>query len=137
MTSRAVLSLLAAAAITIAACGPAAATASPKATPAAATPLATAPAGTAQASPAPVADAVVGIASFAFSPAALAVRAGARVTWTNSADTAHTVTAVGGAFDSGHIAVGGTFGFTFTTAGTYAYRCSIHPAMTGTVTVTP
>ena len=40
-------------------------------------------------------------------------------------------------FSSGNINPGGTFQHTFTTAGTYAYHCSIHPAMKGTITVNP
>ena len=30
---------------------------------------------------------------------------------------------------------GGTYQFTFTQTGVYTYHCSIHPQMTGTVTV--
>ena len=40
-------------------------------------------------------------------------------------------------FSSGNITPGGTFEHTFATAGTYAYHCSIHPTMRGTITVTP
>ena len=29
------------------------------------------------------------------------------------------------------------YSFTFTGAGSIAYHCSIHPSMTGTITVTP
>jgi plastocyanin len=32
---------------------------------------------------------------------------------------------------------GDTYSYTFVTAGSYPYICSIHPSMTGTVTVTP
>jgi plastocyanin len=59
------------------------------------------------------------------------------VKWGNNDGVAHTVTANGGAFDSGSIADGGTFSFTFTTPGTYPYHCSIHPTMVGTITVNP
>lgn len=59
------------------------------------------------------------------------------VKWGNNDGTTHTVTANGGAFDSGNIADGGTFTFTFTTVGTYPYHCTIHPTMVGTITVNP
>jgi len=38
---------------------------------------------------------------------------------------------------SGTMGPAGTFSYTFTAAGSYAYHCSIHPGMTGTITVTP
>lgn len=78
----------------------------------------------------------VSIASFAFSPDSVTVNAGESVTWTNNqAGVTHTVTSDTGAFDSGGMSGGGTFQQTFPTAGTYAYHCSIHPTMQGTVTV--
>ena len=40
-----------------------------------------------------------------------------------------------GEFDSGTLAQGDEFSETFGTAGTFAYHCTIHPSMTGTVTV--
>jgi plastocyanin len=58
------------------------------------------------------------------------------VTWSNEDSVGHTVTANGGAFGSGTIAPGTSFTRTFATAGTFAYHCSIHPSMTGTITVT-
>lgn len=42
-----------------------------------------------------------------------------------------------GLFDSGNIGPGSTYIFTFAGAGTYQYHCSIHPAMVGTITLTP
>lgn len=57
------------------------------------------------------------------------------VTWTNNDDVTHTVTADNGAFDSGYLNQGQTWTYTFTTSGVYAYHCSIHPWMTGTVIV--
>jgi len=40
-----------------------------------------------------------------------------------------------GGIDSGTLAQGKSFTHTFKSAGSLAYRCSIHPNMTGTVTV--
>lgn len=75
------------------------------------------------------------IVNFAFTPANLAVTVGSTVTWTNTDGASHTVTADGGVFGSSTLAVGGTFSHRFTTTGTFAYHCAIHPSMTGTVTV--
>ena len=72
---------------------------------------------------------------FAFDPASVTIKAGESVTWTNQDPTNHTVTADKGEFKSSDIANGATFTFKFDTAGTYAYHCSIHPSMTGTVVV--
>lgn len=87
----------------------------------------------------PVAGNAVAIMNFAFAPAALTVKAGTTVTWTNKDGDAHTVTSQGsgGPLQSAALGTGGTYSFTFTTPGTYAYLCTIHPFMTATVTVTP
>lgn len=77
----------------------------------------------------------VSIASFAFGPASLTVNVGTTVTWTNNDSVTHTVTANAGAFDSGPLTPGQSFHFTFHTAGTYAYHCSIHPTMKATIIV--
>jgi plastocyanin len=80
---------------------------------------------------------VVEIKDNAFSPASLTVSAGSTVTWKNEDPYAHTVTMQGAnGFDSGSLDTGKTFTETFTTPGTYNYVCSIHPSMTGTITVT-
>jgi plastocyanin len=88
---------------------------------------------------APVAGNAVAIKDFAFAPAALTVKVGAKVTWTNQDSDAHTVTSQGsgGALNSKAMNTGDTFSYTFTKAGTYSYLCTIHPFMTATVTVTP
>ena len=57
------------------------------------------------------------------------------VVWTNNDSQPHTVTANGAAFDSGFLAPGATFSYTFTQPGTYDYHCTYHPWMTGTVVV--
>ena len=59
------------------------------------------------------------------------------VTWVNNDDAPHTVTANNGAFNSGNLNAGQSWSFTFTTPGTYAYYCSYHPWMKGTVIVEP
>jgi plastocyanin len=76
----------------------------------------------------------VTIKDFAFSPASLEIAIGETVTWTNEDSAAHTVTGDDG-IDSGSLAQGKSFTHTFKSAGTFSYRCSIHPNMTGKVTV--
>ena len=79
-----------------------------------------------------------------FVPNEISVPAGSSVTWTNDDTTIHTVvegTAQGGsgetpAFDSCIIAPKRTWENTFDTAGEFDYFCSLHPFMTGKVTVT-
>jgi plastocyanin len=71
----------------------------------------------------------------AFNPDVSDVAAGTTVTWTNNDSVAHTSTANGGAWNSGTVAPGGRFSFTFQTAGTFSYHCAIHPGMVGTVVV--
>jgi plastocyanin len=87
------------------------------------------------ASPVRAATHQVSIENFAFMPASLSVQVGDTVTWTNNDDAPHTATADNGAFDSDTLDIGGTNSFTFTTAGEFTYFCSIHPDMTGTITV--
>ncbi len=81
----------------------------------------------------------VEIANFAFSPASITVKKGATVTWTNKDSAVHTATSDNDApvaFDSGNLATGESFSFTFDEVGTYAYHCTPHPSMTASVTVT-
>ncbi|MBO1415080.1 cupredoxin family copper-binding protein [Streptomyces sp. FH025] len=78
----------------------------------------------------------VTIANFAFSPGTLTVSKGTTVTWTNNDTDTHTVTSSGGGpLNSSPLAKGASYSYTFTTAGTFAYICSIHPFMHGTVVV--
>lgn len=79
----------------------------------------------------------VAIRDFSFSPNTITVVIGVNntVVWTNNGPSDHTVTANGGSFLSGDLAPGSNFTNTFTTPGTFAYHCSIHPIMKGTVIV--
>ena len=77
----------------------------------------------------------VSIDNFTFNPAALTVKAGTTVTWTNKDDIPHAVAAVGKQFKSKVLDTDNSYSFTFTTPGTYAYFCSLHPHMTGTIVV--
>jgi len=75
------------------------------------------------------------IVDFGFSPTTSRVRAGTEVTWSNEDSTGHTVTAVDGEFGSDTLGSGDSFSFSLKKPGLYAYRCSIHPEMEGTVRV--
>lgn len=79
----------------------------------------------------------VSIKDFKFRPADLTVAPGAKITVTNNDTTTHTMTATKGkAFDTGDIAPGKSATFTAPSkAGGYPYDCTIHPFMTGTLTV--
>jgi plastocyanin len=81
-----------------------------------------------------------GVSTYRFSPQTFTVKVGTTVTWTNNSQAPHTVTSDDGApasFNGSLDSSGGTFSFTFAQAGTYNYHCSVHPYMTGTITVTP
>jgi plastocyanin len=78
----------------------------------------------------------VKIVDFGFEPKTVTVNAGEVVTWTNTGARSHTVTADNGSFDSGALAPGDPFANLFEKAGTFTYRCTIHPTrMKGTVIV--
>jgi plastocyanin len=77
----------------------------------------------------------VAIEAFAFAPAAVNVKVGQEVTWKNHDPAEHTVTDVGGDFDSGAMATGATFRTTFDQPGEYRYICALHPGMKGRVVV--
>lgn len=81
------------------------------------------------------AGATVTIKDFAFDPASVTVKVGESVTWTNQDSATHTIAGDNGGFQSGDLANGDSFSFTFDQAGTYTYHCGIHPNMKGTVIV--
>jgi plastocyanin len=75
------------------------------------------------------------VQNFAFKPQNVTVPVGATVTWKFEDQTQHNVTAGDGSFKSGDLTGGKTFAMTFKKAGKVPYMCTIHPFMTGTVTV--
>jgi plastocyanin len=75
--------------------------------------------------------------SIQFAPKATTVKVGQKVKWVNEDSTDHNVTADSGAdFKSKDFGKGASFEFTADKAGTVKYECTIHPGMTGTLTVT-
>ena len=128
-----ILSLVALATMILAACGGGTAT-----TP---TPTASQASPTTAASPTSAAVMHVKIVEnngkYSFDPATLSIPKGTQVIWTNMSDAPHTVTSDTNAFaTTSNLTEKQTFMFTFTTAGTYAYHCNVHPYMKATITVT-
>ncbi|GEM_PF-1825947 len=79
----------------------------------------------------------IDISGFSFASSALTIRVGDTVTWTNLDSAIHTVTFSGSAsLSSSGLQEGDTHSVTFDSVGTYAYGCSPHPSMQGTITVT-
>ncbi len=77
-----------------------------------------------------------------FSPSSVTVPVNTVVQWTNNDAITHTVTSTStvpagiATFDSMNLAPGTSVCFKFTSAGTYNYHCTIHPAtMIGALTV--
>ena len=93
----------------------------------------TSPTTTGPATPAGPPVATITIADFAFGEP-ITVSVGDTVEVVNSDRATHTWTATEGAFNV-TLAGDATTTFTFDEAGEYAFFCSIHPSMTGSVTV--
>jgi plastocyanin len=74
----------------------------------------------------------VAVRDYQFEPASLTVEAGAAVTWVWEGRAPHDV--VGEGFESMDQS-SGTFRHTFEQPGTYAYECTIHPGMEGSIVV--
>ena len=77
----------------------------------------------------------VTVKNLAFRDGTRTVATGSTVTWKNSDGTTHTVTATDKSFGAQELAPGRTYAHTFSSVGTQAYYCSIHPFMKGTITV--
>jgi LPXTG-motif cell wall-anchored protein len=77
----------------------------------------------------------VTISDFQFAPASVTVNVGDTVTWTNNGPTPHSATSSGGVWDTGIMDAGQSGSHTFTEAGTFAYICTPHPNMHGTIVV--
>jgi plastocyanin len=81
------------------------------------------------------AETEVKIDNFTFAPQRITVKAGTTVTWINEDDIPHAIAATGKLFKSKVLDTGDKFSFTFTTAGSYEYFCSLHPHMTANIVV--
>jgi plastocyanin len=86
--------------------------------------------------PAAAATHQVAMTSMKFSPKTLTIAAGDKVSFANKDGVPHTATAKDGSFNTGRLADGQSASITFATPGEYAYYCTVHPMMKGTITVT-
>ena len=90
--------------------------------------------------PQPPLTATVTTPGESFSPASVTIRTGGTVTWQFTGSTRHNVTFNGTAPAGGNIPdtdAGGSAQRQFAAAGTYAYTCTRHSGMNGTVVVQP
>jgi len=76
----------------------------------------------------------VSIVNFAFKPGTVKVKRGGRVTFTNTANTAHTATKAG-SFDTKRIQPGESETIKLERRGNFVYHCKIHPFMKGKIVV--
>lgn len=76
---------------------------------------------------------------YAYSPASLTVHVGDTVTWIQHDTAPHDVvtTSAPVSFRSPQLSQGQSWSYTFRTAGTYSYYCSVHPDMRAQVIVQP
>jgi plastocyanin len=75
------------------------------------------------------------IKDFAFTPRALTIRVGSKVTWTNKDEEPHKIAEINSTFASQPLDTDGDFSYRFDTPGTYEYFCTLHPRMTGKIVV--
>jgi plastocyanin len=80
----------------------------------------------------------VTIKNFTFDPAGITVKKGTTVKWTNYDDVGHNVIESDNKTgpSSPLLAKNQSYSFTYNEAGIFAYKCSVHPYMTGSITVT-
>lgn len=80
----------------------------------------------------------VAMQDYLFSPATTTIAVGDTIRWVNKGNAPHNTTADGGAWSSKQLMnAGETFSFTFKSAGTYTYKCTLHAGQgqKGTVVV--
>jgi plastocyanin len=85
------------------------------------------------AGPALAVDKFVTMYANEFRPRTVTINAGDKVTWVNDDDVEHD--AVGNGWSTSLLGYADSASVRFNRAGTYRYRCSIHPTMRGTVVV--
>jgi plastocyanin len=87
-----------------------------------------------------------GTSAFSPNPLTISLANGDAVQWSNddrpgtqysATGATHNITSDDNLFTSGNLAPGASFTTHLSVAGKYAYHCSIHPTMKGTITVTP
>jgi len=84
----------------------------------------------------PPATHTIAIEGVSYAPQSLTVHVGDRIVWVNKDPFPHTATSQGSGVDSKEIAGnGGSWTYTAARAGDFNYICTLHPTMTGTLTV--
>ena len=74
---------------------------------------------------------------FAFDPQEVEAQVGQKITWVNEDDAPHNAVAQGGGdLKTDTFEKDGSDSYTVEEAGTIEYICTVHPEMTGTITVT-
>lgn len=78
----------------------------------------------------------ISIHNFTFAPTPFTIAAGTQVTWVNMDDVPHQIVSTDKRFTPSPVLdTGQKYAYTFRAPGNYPYFCSIHPTMTGTITV--
>lgn len=70
-----------------------------------------------------------------FNPATSTAKVGQVVQWNNVGSVLHNITFDQGCLTDSQFQPGASWEITFTQAGTYSYKCTIHPGMDGKLTV--
>ena len=78
---------------------------------------------------------VVTIDNFSFTPKELTVAVGTTVKFVNHDDIPHTVVETNKMFRSKALDTDDSYSYTFATAGSFDYFCSLHPHMVGKIIV--
>ena len=82
----------------------------------------------------PPAKHTVTIEATSYKPETITVKKGESVTWVNKDPFPHTATAEG-TFDSKSVAAGHSWSYVASKTGEFAYVCTLHPGMKGTLVV--
>jgi plastocyanin len=91
--------------------------------------------GSATASTCPKGALVIHMRDIRFAPEHASAKAGQKVCWTNDDDVQHDAVADSGRFKSPLFGKGETFTTTVSRPGSISYVCTVHPAMTATLSV--
>jgi plastocyanin len=77
------------------------------------------------------------MSAWGYGPATTTINVGQTVTFTNTGSSPHDATASDNSWGTPLLQPGQSAPITFSTAGTFAYTCVLHPWMKGTIVVTP
>ena len=93
-------------------------------------------AGKASAGTAPADVKIAAEDSLQFAPTSITAKVGQVVQWANTGTVLHNITFDQGCLTDSSFQPSATWEITFSQAGTYNYKCTIHPGMDGKLTVT-